>query len=956
MNNQPTHFSGFPPLKLRVFQTDTERRFALLIFAILSTSLYIFHTILVLQFLSDPLSACLTKSLPQSNSLTIDGLLFACSWQPDLWLILGLVLGEVLVFGFAILIYWLTPAQKCKWEHLKPLQRSEFPAVLDCLEDLRQKKIPAICLHYVRDPLSSENPEVFGSFGTYYLSIPNRLILLFSHDQNTFRNIVLHEMAHFYNKDVGKASLAKAISYSFIATSLFPFMLWLLLAPHSHAIGDTEFITSEFWGILPLAMIVFLLYQSILRSREVYADMQALQWSSSLETMVQVIRRLRSDTWSRWQTIFRSHPNSDNRILALREPQHIFRLNFWEAFGIGITFATAFPTIYTTFNIISQLLWDWLLQTNYAAQYPNVGTLLLCLFAVPIIGQMIWRARIITGIQQDQELHGAGRFGLCLAGGMVLGFVGSFFFTPFIVAYHPDWPTIIFYVLWTLLFTFGVFSFCKWLALLGFLWLEVVRTETFFRLISIICFAIAGIILAIGLTLFINYSLVSLGSFIPSASSLNVLENPLSLHVPAAYFNVGSIVVFLVVFFLSWLICLVFASFWVLPLFSHMWYRKRAPIKKFQWALNEADSDWQQPSGNLQSPFRFYEVVLIAAAGSLLFCGVLLYIHQGLLSLMSLPELKTYGVLLAFSQLGLAALFQAGVALIIMVRTRSARIINGLLGAFLSGCVMVSGTLDIYRLFGGSLGISGLTPSDTQTIFLLEVNWGTLCTLGIGIVLGYILRFEPDNRSISNNVYQAPQPSKRKWPLLISIPCLLLIIAAIFPHYLITEASEPHTVAISNTSIIQNGDFEEPVISPNTLVEYSKGQSFQNWVVASGSVDLIGGYWISEHGAQSIDLDGSNAGTIYQDVPTSSGASYTLSFYLAGNPVCAPAVKKMQVKWGSTLVATVSFNTAPYSVSHMGWKEYSYSIRSTGPITRLSFVSLTQSLCGPALDNVVING
>src|SRR5450631_3129959 len=84
---------------LRVLQTDTERRFALLSFAIFSTSLYIFHTELVTLFLNPPLSSCATQSLSSSAPLTVNGLNFSCAWWPDVHLLLGLLLGELLMLS-----------------------------------------------------------------------------------------------------------------------------------------------------------------------------------------------------------------------------------------------------------------------------------------------------------------------------------------------------------------------------------------------------------------------------------------------------------------------------------------------------------------------------------------------------------------------------------------------------------------------------------------------------------------------------------------------------------------------------------------------------------------------------------------------------------------------------------------------------------------------------------------
>jgi hypothetical protein len=65
----------------------------------------------------------------------------------------------------------------------------------------------------------------------------------------------------------------------------------------------------------------------------------------------------------------------------------------------------------------------------------------------------------------------------------------------------------------------------------------------------------------------------------------------------------------------------------------------------------------------------------------------------------------------------------------------------------------------------------------------------------------------------------------------------------------------------------------------------------------------------------------------------------------------------MQVWWGSTRLATLSFNTTGHSTSNMGWQYYTYhALHVFHTITRLRFTSLTNSLCGPALDNITVTG
>ncbi|HEX8524521.1 MAG TPA: choice-of-anchor C family protein [Tepidisphaeraceae bacterium] len=154
---------------------------------------------------------------------------------------------------------------------------------------------------------------------------------------------------------------------------------------------------------------------------------------------------------------------------------------------------------------------------------------------------------------------------------------------------------------------------------------------------------------------------------------------------------------------------------------------------------------------------------------------------------------------------------------------------------------------------------------------------------------------------------------------------------------------------------VVNGDFESPGVPSGGWSTYGAGSTFGGWTVASGSVDMIGDYWQAASGNASVDLNGAQAGAIYQDLQTLAGQRYSLSFAMAGHPV-APQTVQMQVWWGNTLIDTISFDTTGRSTSDMGWSDHRYDgLLATGATTRLKFVSLTASSLGPTLDDVVVS-
>ena len=166
----------------------------------------------------------------------------------------------------------------------------------------------------------------------------------------------------------------------------------------------------------------------------------------------------------------------------------------------------------------------------------------------------------------------------------------------------------------------------------------------------------------------------------------------------------------------------------------------------------------------------------------------------------------------------------------------------------------------------------------------------------------------------------------------------------------------------AQAQIVQDGSFEKQAVPSNpgytTINTPSPLGSGSPWTVASGSVDLISTYWQAEDGLQSVDLSGNTGGSIYQDLTTTVGTTYNLSYYLAGNPDGAPTVKTLGVSAGTTIFTPVSFDTTGKTKAAMGWTLETASFTATTATTRLQFTSLNTpdntSPYGPALDNVQV--
>lgn len=183
---------------------------------------------------------------------------------------------------------------------------------------------------------------------------------------------------------------------------------------------------------------------------------------------------------------------------------------------------------------------------------------------------------------------------------------------------------------------------------------------------------------------------------------------------------------------------------------------------------------------------------------------------------------------------------------------------------------------------------------------------------------------------------------KRNQSLLMTLSCLGLCLGNLSGN--------------AQTNLIVNGGFETPTVSLSGWLSYQEPSGFKGWSVESGGVDLVGtNFFASASGLQSLDLNAGDAGKVYQDVITVPGEKYRLRFAFAANPdmiVCGgPAVRSMEVRWNSILLATPAQDVRGHSPTDLGWREFSFIVTGGGT-DRLSFKSLTPGCAGPAVDDV----
>lgn len=162
------------------------------------------------------------------------------------------------------------------------------------------------------------------------------------------------------------------------------------------------------------------------------------------------------------------------------------------------------------------------------------------------------------------------------------------------------------------------------------------------------------------------------------------------------------------------------------------------------------------------------------------------------------------------------------------------------------------------------------------------------------------------------------------------------------------------------TNLIVNGSFEQPPVPLSFFSTFMPPSTFLGWTPVGDGVDILGTHFVqSAVGVQSLELNNVTSGGVYQDVVTSPGEVYRLSFVLGantdgvGDPRTGPAVKSVRVQWGTNIVAELSHDVTGHTRSSVGWRQFTFDVKGTGH-DRLLFESLTPGWTGAAIDNVSV--
>jgi len=471
----------------------TSFRFALLIVAVLTSSGMVYGAIYFATprgaALATLIRACQARALathPQGLVAYASALARAQACRAGgvrvegLWTLLGI--GVLAVLAGAM--YWAQPRWYRWRRRLVPLTSEQAPAVLERLEQLRERAGTGP-VTWLQQPLNfAPSAFAFGRFRHRMVAVSGGAVVAQARQPAVFDTIVLHELGHIRNRDIDQTYLAIAIWRAFVVAALIPMAVLLIF----RLLGPAP---SLIWRVVVLALLVYLLRNSILRAREFDADARVAELDPDT-SLGQVLARQPPRRGPRLWHLGWLHPSGRDRAAALVNPAPLYRCGFWDGLAIGLVAAMGAEA--------GRYLADDFLP-------PSAGTdlipaFLFALFSGAALTVAVWRMRLRPGATATAADWAVGLgLGLGVAIGPVIALD-----TGLLRGVAPDSPhtgSFIVLAIWVLVITVLFASVPAWIGRWADAWQREGRVPA--RGGMMVAAAGAWVVLAIGLGLVLTY-------------------------------------------------------------------------------------------------------------------------------------------------------------------------------------------------------------------------------------------------------------------------------------------------------------------------------------------------------------------------------------------------------------------------------------------------------------------
>jgi Zn-dependent protease with chaperone function len=292
-----------------------------------------------------------------------------------LWILAGIGMLTLL----AGVIYCAQPWWYRRRMHLVSLTGEGALAVMSRLEQLRQQAGSGPVSWLLQPSNHRMSAFAFGRFRRRFVAVSGGAAVTAARQPAAFEAVILHELAHIRNKDVNQTYLAIAIWRAFVLAALLPLAGLLTL---SHVPISAPRVL---WRVAVLALTVYLLRNSVLRSREFGADARVREFDPDT-SLGAVLAGLPPRRGRRIWHLGWSHPSGQARAAALVDPEPLYRCGFWDGLAIGLVAAIGAAAAQ---NIVYILITDGL-------DGGLIATGIFALFCGPAVSVAIWRKQFLA--------------------------------------------------------------------------------------------------------------------------------------------------------------------------------------------------------------------------------------------------------------------------------------------------------------------------------------------------------------------------------------------------------------------------------------------------------------------------------------------------------------------------------------------------------------------------------
>ncbi|MCG5444055.1 M48 family metalloprotease [Micromonospora sp. NIE79] len=269
--------------------------------------------------------------------------------------------------GLVLLVYGLHPWWIRRRGRLERLDADADPVLRDELADLLDRFPLRRRPQWLLAPYSyGQSGQAYGLPWSPRIRLDVGLRVLLATDRPRFRAVVLHELAHLRNRDVGITYLTIAVWWVFVGTAL-PLLLLSLLAPVlpltmiGAGLNSGWQLAAVLGSVALLTAMVYLARNSVLRTREHYADVAAAAAGSRSAVLAAIdVLPLRPRHRLLWHG---THPAPGLRRAAVVDPLLLLRTGATDVVVFGLAVGLALTN---------------LLYSVPAAVGATVGSVLVC--------------------------------------------------------------------------------------------------------------------------------------------------------------------------------------------------------------------------------------------------------------------------------------------------------------------------------------------------------------------------------------------------------------------------------------------------------------------------------------------------------------------------------------------------------------------------------------------------